>query len=79
MLALVNPLRRRVVDAVDRRFNRTRYVAQQVVEAFGREVQDQTELRAVQARLHEVIGRTMAPTTVGVWLPASQAARVVAK
>lgn len=75
VVALFNPLRRRVVDAVDRRFNRTRYVAQQVIEQFGRSVQDETDLADVNARLDDVLRRTMAPTTVAVWQPPPTEAR----
>jgi hypothetical protein len=71
VVALFDPLRRRVVDAVDRRFNRTRYVAQQVIAQFGRTVQDVTDLDEIDQRVHAVIGRTIAPTTVAVWRPAS--------
>lgn len=69
VVALSGPLRRRVLAAVDRRFDRTRYVARQVVEGFGREVQDVTDLEEIGHRVHAVIGRTVAPTTVAVWQP----------
>jgi hypothetical protein len=69
VVALFNPLRRRVVDVVDRRFDRTRYVARQVVTEFGREVQDVTDLDEIGHRVHAVVGRTLAPSTVAVWQP----------
>ena len=69
VVALFDPLRRRVVDVVDRRFDRTRYVARQVVEDFGRHVQDVTDVEEVTGRIQAVISRTVAPTTVAVWRP----------
>jgi hypothetical protein len=71
VVALFNPWRRRVVDAVDRRFNRQRFEAQQVIERFGRSVQDETDFDAVRARLEEVLSGTLAPTTVALWQPSS--------
>ena len=78
VVALFNPLRRRVVDAVDRRFNRTRYVAQQVIEDFGRSVRDETDLDDVRTGVDDVIDRTIAPRTVAIWQPA-RAHRTVAR
>lgn len=69
VMALFDPLRRRATDAVDRRFDRQRYVAQQVVEDFGRAVQDVTDPAEVVERVHAVAGRTLAPVTVAVWQP----------
>ncbi len=71
VVALFDPLRRRVVDVVDRRFDRTRYVARQVVAGFGRDVQDVTDVGEIADRVHAVVGRTLAPSTVAVWQPTS--------
>jgi len=67
VVALFDPVRRRVIDVVDRRFDRSRYVARQVVEDFGRDVQDVTDVADIADRVHAVIGRTVAPTTVALW------------
>ncbi len=69
VLALFNPVRRRVLAAVDSRFDRTRYVAQQVVDSFGRDIQDVTDIDEIGHRVHTVVSRTVAPTTVAVWQP----------
>jgi hypothetical protein len=69
VVALFDPVRRRVVDVVDRRFDRTQYVARQVVEGFGREVRDVTDVGQISGRVEAVVSRTVAPTTVAVWQP----------
>lgn len=69
VVALFDPLRRRVIDLVDRRFDRTRYVARKVVENFGRDVQDITDVAEISDQVHAVVSRTVAPTTVAVWRP----------
>jgi len=71
IVALFDPLRRRIVDVVDRRFDRTRYVRRQVVDSFGRDVQDVTDLDEIAERVHAIVARTVAPTTVALWRPAT--------
>lgn len=70
VMALFSPVLRRVRDAVDRRFDRSRYEAGQVVEQFGRTITEVSDLTEVRLRLHDVLGRTVAPATVAVWEPA---------
>ncbi len=70
VVALFNPLRIRLQDVVDRRFNRTRHVAQQVVEQFGRDVAQETDLDRIRDQVVQVVGATVAPVTVSVWQPA---------
>lgn len=67
-VALVTPLRRRVLTWVDRRFNRTRYQADRELEAFTARIRDTTDVEAVRADLVAVIDRTLQPSTVGVWI-----------
>ena len=52
--ALFNPLRRRVQGAVDRRFNRARYDADQMVAEFAARLREAVDLGAVQADLASV-------------------------
>ena len=70
--ALFQPLRRRVQAAMDRRFDRTRYDAQRTAAAFAGHLRDQIDLGALKGELRAVVGRSLAPTSVGIWLRASE-------
>src|SRR5204863_1203862 len=66
--ALFSPLRRRVQRAVDRRFNRARYDADQMVAAFSARLKDAADLDAVRADLTSVVQRALEPAHVSVWI-----------
>jgi hypothetical protein len=66
--ALFNPLRRRVQRAVDRRFNRARYDADQTIAAFAARLQDAVDLDAVQDDLAGVVHQALEPARVSVWI-----------
>jgi hypothetical protein len=66
--ALFNPVRRRVQHAVDRRFNRARYDAEQMVAAFAARLQDAVDPDAVRADLTGVVHTALEPAHVSVWL-----------
>jgi hypothetical protein len=66
--ALFVPLRNWIQNAIDRRFYRKKYDAQQVLQEFGETVRDETDLENLTGRLIEVVSETMQPKSVSVWL-----------
>jgi hypothetical protein len=62
------PLRRRVQDRVDRRFNRRRYDAARTVAAFAARLREQVDLDALTAELLAVVDQTVQPTKASLWL-----------
>ncbi|HEX2152594.1 MAG TPA: hypothetical protein VHL52_01275, partial [Acidimicrobiia bacterium] len=71
--ALFNPLRRRVQVIVDRRFNRSRYDAAQVVDAFGARIRSEAGMQALANDLLAVARETMEPSSASLWLRDKQA------
>ena len=65
--ALFNPVRRRVQHAVDRRFNRARYDADEMVVIFAARLQDAVDLDAVRADLAGVVQAALEPAHLTVW------------
>jgi hypothetical protein len=62
------PLRRRVQDLVDRRFNRARYDAVRTVAGFAARLREQVDLDALAAELLATVDQTMQPTQASLWL-----------
>lgn len=67
-LALFQPIRRRMQDAVDRRFDRARYDAARTLDGFAGRLQDEIDLDSLRAALLAVVGETMAPAQASLWL-----------
>jgi hypothetical protein len=66
--ALFNPLRRRVQAWVERRFNRSRYDAQQVMDEFSGSLRQDVDPEAVVGGWVDVVSETMHPTSISVWV-----------
>jgi peptidoglycan/LPS O-acetylase OafA/YrhL len=66
--ALFQPVRRRVQQAVDRRFNRRRYDAARTIAAFSTRLREELDLDTLTGELLTVVEQTMQPTQASLWL-----------
>ena len=66
--AVFRPLRRRIQNAVDRRFNRAGYDAQQAADRFRSRLRTDIDLHDVDAELVDAVRDTLAPSRVSLWL-----------
>jgi hypothetical protein len=69
--ALFHPLRRRVQALVDKRFNRSRYDAAQLVDAFSSQMRGAVSVELLQTRLAETVNEAVAPAFVSLWMPST--------
>ncbi|HEY8823298.1 MAG TPA: hypothetical protein VIP07_00265 [Candidatus Limnocylindria bacterium] len=67
-LALLQPIRRRVQNVVDRRFDRARFNAARTIDAFADQLRDEVDLDALRTDLLGAVQQTMAPAHSSLWL-----------
>ena len=68
VVALLQPLRRRVQGVVDRRFDRARYDADQTVRTFAARLRGNLDLGAVSAEILGTATSAVRPTAATIWL-----------
>ncbi|CAN5711798.1 hypothetical protein BH18ACT11_BH18ACT11_18210 [soil metagenome] len=66
--ALFSPLRRRIQSFIDRRFYRRKYDARKILETYSGKLRDETDLAALEDELKGVVGETVQPEHVTLWL-----------
>ncbi len=66
--ALFTPVRRRMMTWVDRRFYRSRYQLEQVMDDFSSHLQDQVDPDRMASDWVDLVTDTLRPTTAGVWI-----------
>jgi hypothetical protein len=71
--ALFNPLRRWAQRAVERRFNRPRYDAEQELERFAGRLRDELDLDGLTGDLLGVVATTVQPSRAGLWIAGPRA------
>lgn len=66
--AVFGPARRRIQAFIDRRFDRARYDAGKVVDAFSSRLSQQVDLDELNREVAAVVESTLRPTEVSVWV-----------
>jgi hypothetical protein len=81
--AAFQPVRRRIQQAVDRRFNRRRYDAAQTIAAFSARLREEVDLDTLTTASSSVVEQTVQPTRASLWLrpqpPSGTAGATVAR
>ena len=66
--ALFTPLRGRIHSFIDRRFYRKKCDARKTLEAFSATLRDETDLKALNDELVNVVPESMQPAHVSLWV-----------
>ena len=69
--ALFNPLRRRIKEAIDRRFYREKYNAEKALAEFSLKASQEVELNQLSEQLVGMVEQTVQPDGVWLWIRTS--------
>ncbi|GHO92041.1 hypothetical protein KSF_020890 [Reticulibacter mediterranei] len=72
VVALLQPLRRRLQESIDRRFYRSKYNAAQVIAAFSATSHNRADPMELSTHLLKVVEDAMRPTHVSLWMRKSK-------
>ncbi len=67
--ALVSPLRRRIQEAINRRFYRQKYDAERALAEFAAAARKETDLETLKSKLALVARENLQPVKLSIWLP----------
>lgn len=67
--AIFNPLRLHLHVLMDRKFNRRRFDAERVIEAFALRVGSITDTETLASELSSTVTNTLSPASLGIWIP----------
>jgi hypothetical protein len=68
LVAVFNPVRRRLHRIMDQKFNRSAFDAERVTQALAARLQDTTSMDDLVSELESTLQATFAPTTIGIWI-----------
>jgi hypothetical protein len=72
VVVLVNPLRRRIQNMIDRRFYRRKYDAEKALARFAALARDDADMQRLTLSIVNVIQEVLQPERVSVWLPVDE-------
>lgn len=70
---LANPLRTRIMSFVDRRFNRSKFDGEQLVQQFGTLMRERRELTGIMDDTTSIVTDVMQPASIGFWVKKGRA------
>jgi len=68
VVALFNRVRRPILAWIDRRFYRSHYNAEQVIDAFATQLRNETDTARLTEQWLTVVSETLQPATIGIWV-----------
>ena len=79
VVVLVNPLRRRIQDSIDRRFYRNKYNADKALESFAALARNEADIHRLTSSLVAVVQEVLQPEQISLWLPVSEESKVASR